>query len=325
MTVRSVITACGMYLPERIVTNADLSKIVDTTDEWIQQRTGIKERRIAGDGETTSAMAIKAGLDAINAAGLTGDDIDAVIVATSTPDTTFPSVAVKVQAALGIRPSPIFDVQAVCSGFVYALTIADSFILSGKAKRILVIGAEKMSAILNWEDRATCVLFGDGAGAVIVEASDDGAGTIQDRGIHSTHLFANGALSEILRTTGGPSTTKDSGFIVMEGKEVFRHAVLYMAEIVKEVLEKNGIEPEKIDWLVPHQANIRIIEATAKKLDMPMSRVVVTVDRHGNTSAASIPLALCEGMRDGRLKRGDMVLLEALGAGLTWGAVLVRL
>ncbi len=324
MTFRSVIRSCGSYLPDKILTNADLEKMVDTSDDWIVQRTGIRSRHIAAEGQTTSGMATAAALMALKNGGLTADGIDAVIVATSTPDTTFPSVAIRVQAALGIKPSPVFDLQAACSGFVYGLTVADSLILSGKARRVLLIGAEKMSSILNWQDRTTCVLFGDGAGAVVIEADDSGKGTLADRGIHATHMFANGALNEILYTSGGPSTTGDSGFIVMEGKEVFRHAVQYMAEVVHHVLDTSGIAPAQIDWLVPHQANIRIIEATAKKLDLPMGKVVVTVDRHGNTSAASIPLALCEAVGDGRIKKGDMILFEALGAGLTWGAVLAR-
>ncbi len=324
MTLRSVIRSCGMYLPPGIVTNADLAKMVDTSDEWIVQRTGIRERRIAAKDQPTSAMAIEAGRQAMDNAGLKPSDIDTVIVATSTPDTTFPSVASRVQSALGIPPCAAFDTQAVCSGFVYGLSIADSLILSRKAKRVLLIGAEKMSSILDWNDRTTCVLFGDGAGAVVIEADETGQGSLKDRGIHSTHLFANGDLDKILYTSGGPSTTGDSGFIRMEGKEVFRHAVGYMADVVKTVLEKNAIEASAIDWLVPHQANIRIIEATAKKLDLSMDKVVVTVDRHGNTSAASIPLALCEAVQDGRIKRGDMILFEALGAGLTWGAVLAR-
>lgn len=324
MTLRSVIRSCGMYLPPRIVTNADLAKTVDTSDEWIVQRTGIRERRIAANGQPTSALAIEAGRQAIDNAGLKPSDIDTIIVATSTPDTTFPSVASRVQSALGIPPCAAFDTQAVCSGFVYGLSIADSLILSRKARRVLLIGAEKMSSILDWNDRTTCVLFGDGAGAVVIEADESGQGSLKDRGIHSTHLFANGDLDKILYTSGGPSTTGDSGFIRMEGKEVFRHAVGYMADVVKIVLEKNAIESPAIDWLVPHQANIRIIEATAKKLDLSMDKVVVTVDRHGNTSAASIPLALCEAVQDGRIKRGDMILFEALGAGLTWGAVLAR-
>jgi 3-oxoacyl-[acyl-carrier-protein] synthase-3 len=324
MSLRSVIRSCGLFLPEKIVTNADLEKIVDTTDEWIVQRTGIHERRIADKGQATSDLAIRAGRAALEKAGLSGAEIDTVIVCTSTPDQIFPSVAVRVQAALGIGAVGAFDLNAACSGFVYGLSVADAMILSGKSKRLLLIGAEKMSSILNWEDRATCVLFGDGAGAIVLEADESGAGTLDDRGIHSTHLFANGALKDILYVNGGPSTTGDSGFIVMEGKKVFIHAVSYMADVVHAVLERNKIRPDQIDWLVPHQANIRIIEATAKKLDMPMEKVVVTVGRHGNTSAASIPLALCEAVADGRIKRGDMILFEALGAGLTWGAVLAR-
>jgi 3-oxoacyl-[acyl-carrier-protein] synthase-3 len=324
MTLRAVIRSCGMYLPEKIVTNADLAKTVDTSDEWIVQRTGIRERRIAAEGQPTSDLAIRAGRQALEKAGLTGADIDTVIVCTSTPDQTFPSVAVRVQAGLDIPPGAAFDVNAACSGFVYGLSVADAMILSRKSKRILLVGAEKMSSILNWEDRATCVLFGDGAGAVVLEADESGQGTLEDRGIHSTHLFANGALKDILYVNGGPSTTGDSGFIVMEGKKVFVHAVQYMADVVHTVLAQNNIKPEQIDWLVPHQANIRIIEATAKKLDMPMEKVAVSVDRHGNTSAASIPLALCEALDAGRIKRGDMILFEALGAGLTWGAALAR-
>lgn len=323
MTVRSLIAACGMYLPDRVLTNDELARMVDTSDDWIVQRTGIHERRIAAKDQPTSDLAVRAARHVLERGGYAADDLDAIIVATSTPDTTFPSVAVRVQSALGVPLIPAFDIQAVCSGFVYGLTVADSMILSGKARRVLLVGAEKMSSVLDWNDRTTCVLFGDGAGAVVVEAVETDAS--EDRGILSTHLFADGALSEILRTTGGPSTTGDSGFIYMEGKEVFRHAVGYMADVVHKVVEKNGLADGDIDWLVPHQANIRIIEATAKKLNMPMDRVVVTVDRHGNTSAASIPLALCEAVLDGRIKKGDLVLFEALGAGLTWGAVLARM
>ena len=323
MSLRSVITGCGSYLPAQIVTNADLEKKVDTTDEWIVQRTGIRQRHIAAEGQTTGDMAIEAGRAALKAAGLTGADIGGVIVATSTPDNTFPSVAAKVQAALEIPPGPAMDVQAVCSGFVYGLTVADSLIRTGLAKRFLLIGAEKMSALLDWNDRTTCVLFGDGAGAVVLEAQD-GAGTVQDRGVLSTHLYADGRLRDILHTSGGTSSTGDAGFVRMEGKEVFRHAVQLMADIVGEVLERNKVTPDDIAFLVPHQANIRIIEATAKKLDMSMDRVVVTVDRHGNTSAASIPLALCAAVAEGRVKKGDLLLMEALGAGLTRGAALGR-
>jgi len=324
MTVRAVIKGCGSYLPKKVLTNKDLEKIVETTDEWIVQRSGIRERHIAEDGETTVTMAAKAGQAALGHAGLTANDIDAVIVCTSTPDHTFPSVAAEVQAAMGLKPGPAFDLQAVCSGFVYGLSVADMFVRSGHAKRLLLIGAEKFSSILDWKDRTTCVLFGDGAGAVILEADSSGNGTVQDRGILSTHLHADGRLKDILYVDGGPATTGDSGHIVMQGKEVFRHAVKYMAEVVTEALEYNKITPEQIDWLVPHQANIRIIEATAQKLNLSMDKVVVTVDRHGNTSAASIPLAFDEGVRAGKIKKGDLVLFEALGAGLTWGAALAR-
>ncbi len=324
MSVYSVITGTGSYLPERILTNADLEKMVDTTDEWIVQRSGIRQRHIAAEHETTGDMAIIAAQRAIAAAGIEADQINAVIVATTTPDRTFPSVAVKVQATLGILPGPAFDVQAVCSGFVYALSVADSFIKSGMASRILVIGAEKMSSIVDWTDRGTCVLFADGAGAVIVEAQENAEDGLAARGIHSTHLYANGAQRDLLYTDGGPSLTGNAGHIKMEGREVFKHAVNYLSDIVAEVLAQNRMHPGEIDWLVPHQANIRIIESTAKKLDMSMDKVIVTIDKHGNTSAASIPLALDEAVRDGRIKPGQLLLLEALGGGLTWGAVLVR-
>lgn len=323
MTIRSVILGTGSCLPERTMTNKDLEAIVDTSDEWIVQRTGIRERRIAADGQTTADMAIESARHALQAAGLHGADIDGVIVATSTPDTTFPSVAVKVQAALNICQGPAFDVHAVCAGFIYALTVADSLLRTGVARRLLVVGAEKMSSILNWEDRTTCVLFGDGAGALVLEAQE-GRGEIADRGIISTHLHADGHLRDILYVNGGVSSTQTAGHIVMEGKEVFRHAVALMADVVTEAMSHNGIGPEEIDWLVPHQANIRIIEGTARKLDVRLDQVILTVDRHGNTSAASIPLALDEAVRDGRIQRGHLMLLEALGSGLTWGAALIR-
>lgn len=317
--IRSVIASCGAYLPAKILTNKDLEKMVDTTDEWITQRTGIKERHIAADGESSADMAVQAGRQALRNGGFTGSDIDAVIVCTCTPERSFPSVAAKVQAALGIPPGPAFDVQAVCAGFVYGLSVADSFIRAGNARRILLIGAEKMTALLDWNDRTTCVLFGDGAGAVVLEAAEGG-----DRGVLSTHLYANGELKDILYTSGGVSSTGQAGHVVMEGKEVFRHAVQYMTDVVVETIGHNRIRPEEIDWLVPHQANIRIIEATAKKLGMGMDKVIVTIHKHGNTSAASIPLALCEAVSDGRIKKGDLILMEALGAGLTWGSALVR-
>ncbi len=325
MSVKSFISGTGSYLPGKILTNADLEKMVDTTDEWIVQRSGIRQRHIAADDETTADMAIRAGQKAMDAAGLEVAQINGIIVATTTPDTTFPSVAVKVQQALGIAPCPAFDVQAVCSGFVYALTTADAYIRAGLASRMLVIGAEKMSSIVDWNDRGTCVLFADGAGAVVLEArnADEGEG-LAGQGIHSTHLYADGTGRDLLYTDGGPSSTGSAGHIKMEGKEVFKYAVTYLSEIVAEVLSKNNIQPDAIDWLVPHQANIRIIESTAKKLGMGMDKVVVTIDRHGNTSAASIPLALDEAVRDGRIKRGQMLLIEAMGGGLTWGAALVR-
>lgn len=318
MPLRSVIRSTGSYLPDRILTNTEMEKLVDTSDEWIVQRTGIKARHVAAEGQATSDMAAKAAQRALEASGLTAADIDGVIVATTTPDQSFPSVAVKVQAALGLKHGPAFDVQAVCSGFVYALSVADSMIRSGVMRRVIVIGAEKMTSLLDWNDRTTCVLFGDGAGAVILEGQDG------ENGILSTHLYADGKLNDLLYTDGGVSTTGTSGHIIMHGKEVFKNAVSLMASIVDEVLTKNDITPDQIDWLVPHQANLRIIAGTAEKLKMSMDKVVVTVDRHGNTSAASIPLALDAAVRDGRIKRGQTLLLEALGGGLTWAAALIR-
>jgi len=323
MSIKSIIAGTGSYLPEKIMTNADLEKIVDTTDEWITQRSGIKQRHIAADDQSTGDMAIEAAKNALESAGMTAQDIDGVIVATTTPDRTFPAVAVKVQGELGVPPGLAFDVQAVCTGFVYALTVADNFIKCGQAKRILVIGAEKMSSVVDWGDRTTCVLFADGAGAVILEAKENSDG-IKGQGIHSTHLYANGKQREMLQTSGGVSTTGDTGKIEMQGREVFKYAVSYMADVVNEALEHNNVSSDDIDWLVPHQANIRIISGTADKLKMSMDKVVVTVDKHGNTSAASIPLALDEAVRDGRIKRGHMLLIEAMGGGLTWGSALVR-
>ncbi len=321
--MKSIILGTGSYSPEKILTNADLEKMVDTTDEWITQRSGIKQRHIAADNQTTGDMALEAARQAIEASGLAADDIDGIIVATTTPDRTFPSVAVKVQGELGVKPCLAFDVQAVCTGFVYALSVADNFIKGGQAKNILVIGAEKMSSLVDWNDRTTCVLFADGAGAVVLSAAE-GEGNLSEQGIHSTHLYANGAQRDMLQTSGGVSTTGSNGVIEMQGRDVFKYAVSYMADVVGEVLEHNNITPDDIDWLVPHQANIRIIESTAKKLNMNMDQVVVTVDHHGNTSAASIPLALDEAVRGGKVKRGDMLLIEAMGGGLTWGAALVR-
>lgn len=322
--IRTVIAGTGSFLPEKIVTNADLAKIMDTSDEWIRQRTGIEERRIADDTETTGLMATHAARLALEAAGYQGGDIDGVIVATTTPDTTFPAVAVTVQEKLGLQKGPAFDIQAACSGFIYALSAADSMIRCSLAKRMLVIGAEKFSSLVDWNDRTTAVLFGDGAGAVVLEADYSGADNTADRGILSSHLHADGTLRDLLFTNGGAASTRSAGHIVMEGKEVFRNAVTMMSEIVDEVLQTNAIQAADIDWLVPHQANIRIIEATAKKLNMAMDQIVVTVDKQGNTSAASIPLALDTAVRDGRIQRNDLILMEALGGGLTWGAILLR-
>ncbi|NCT40769.1 MAG: ketoacyl-ACP synthase III [Alphaproteobacteria bacterium] len=322
MPIQSVILSTGSYLPEKIMTNSDLEKIVDTTDAWITQRSGIQSRHIAADDESTADLAIAAAKDAMERGNIDPLSIDGVIVATTTPDQTFPSVAVKVQAALGLPVGLAFDVQAVCTGFVYALATANNFIIAGQAKRILVVGAEKMSSIVDWTDRTTCVLFADGAGAVVLDAQE--AESNGNRGVLSTHLYANGTMRDLLYTNGGPSSTGDAGHIIMHGREVFKYAVTYMADAVNEALAANDVAAADIDWLVPHQANIRIIEATAKKLDMDINKVVVTVDHHGNTSAASIPLALHEAVADGRIQQGQLVLLEAMGGGLTWGSALVR-
>ncbi len=323
MSVSSKLISTGSYLPKKILTNSELEKIVDTSDEWIFQRSGIRSRRIAAENESTSDMAVNAAKDALDCAGINPVDIDGIIVATTTPDQTFPSVAVNVQHALGVPVGIAFDVQAVCSGFIYALSVADNFIKAGQMKRVLVIGAEKMSSIIDWSDRATCVLFGDGAGAVILEAQESEDNS-NGAGLLSTHLYANGSMKDLLYTNGGVSTTGDSGHIVMQGREVFKHAVRLMADAVNVALDKNNMSANDIDWLVPHQANLRIIESTAKKLSMPMDRVVVSVEEHGNTSAASIPLAFDGAVKDGRIKRGDLVLFEALGGGLTWGSALLR-
>jgi len=318
----SRITGTGSYLPEKILTNADIEKMVDTTDEWIVTRTGIKERHIAADDQVVSDLALEASLRAIAAAGIEKESIDLIIVATTTPDRIFPSTACLLQDKLNVHGSAAFDVQAVCSGFVYALGIADKFIRSGSHKCVLVVGAETLSRIIDWKDRSTCILFGDGAGAVIVEASDK-------PGIISSHLHADGQYKELLTVPSGISqrvedVLRGEAYMQMQGSEVFKVAVNTLGQIVDETLEANNIKKSDIDWLVPHQANIRIISATAKKLSMPMDRVVVTVDRHGNTSAASIPLALDEAVRDGRIKPGEMVLMEAFGGGFTWGSVLLK-
>lgn len=321
--IRSVVQGCGSYLPERVVTNEELSKTVETTDEWIQQRTGIRQRHLAAEGEFTSHLAIKASQRALDHAGLKASDLDLIVLATATPDQTFPATATKVQAELGMTRGAAFDVQAVCAGFVYGVSVADSLIKNGLASTALVIGAETFSRILDWDDRGTCVLFGDGAGAIVLKG-EQGAGTSADRGILANALHSDGRHHDILYVDGGPSSTRSTGFLRMEGKEVFKHAVVNMAAVVGEVLEKAGLEAKDIDWLVPHQANRRIIDGTGRKLGLPPERVVVTVDRHANTSAASIPLALDVAVKDGRIKKGDLLLLEGIGGGLSWGASLVR-
>ena len=321
--IRSVVQGCGSYLPEQVVTNADLAKKMDTSDEWIQQRTGIRQRHIAADGELTSHLAIKASERALAHAGLKASDLDLIVLATATPDETFPATATRVQAELGMTRGAAFDVQAVCAGFVYGLSVADSLIKNGLASTALVIGAETFSRILDWNDRGTCVLFGDGAGAVVLRA-EKGKGTTADRGVLANALHSDGRQHDILYVDGGPSSTRTTGFLRMEGKEVFKHAVVNMAAVVGEVLAKAGFETKDIDWLVPHQANKRIIDSTGRKLGLPPERVVVTVDRHANTSAASIPLALDAAVKDGRIKKGDLLLLEGIGGGLAWGASLVR-
>ena len=321
--IRSVVRGCGAYLPERVVTNAELAKKVDTSDEWIQQRTGIKQRHIAADGEFTSHLAIRASQRALEHAGIAASDLDLIVLATATPDETFPATATRVQAALGMVKGAAFDVQAVCAGFVYALSVADSMIKSGIASTALVIGAETFSRILDWNDRATCVLFGDGAGAIVLRG-EPGKGLSSDRGVLANALHSDGRQHDILYVDGGPSSTKTTGFLRMEGREVFKHAVVNMAAVVGEVLQQAGLEPKDIDWLVPHQANKRIIDGTGRKLGLKPERVVVTVDKHANTSAASIPLALDTAVKDGRIKPGDLLLLEGIGGGLAWGASLVR-
>lgn len=323
MAIRSIILGCGSYLPARVMTNDDLTKIVDTSDEWISERTGIKSRHIAADGETTSDLAYHAAIAALDHAGVTVDELDLIVLATATPDNTFPATATKVQARLGMKRGAAFDVQAVCSGFIYALSIADNFIKAGQARTVLVIGAETFSRILDWTDRTTCVLFGDGAGAVVLRAQE-GQGTAADQGILSTHLHSDGCHHDLLYVDGGPSSTQTVGHLRMRGQEVFKHAVVNLADVVREALAANDMQPSDIDWLVPHQANRRIIEGTGRKLKLDPARVVVTVDHHGNTSAASIPLALVEAVHDGRIKRGDVLLLEAMGGGFTWGGALVR-
>jgi len=321
--IRSVIAGCGGYLPERVMTNAELARIVDTSDEWIVERSGIRQRHIAAEGEKTSDLATKAAARALANAGVAAADVDLIVLATATPDETFPASACRVQSNLGMTGGFAFDVQAVCSGFIYALATADNFIKAGQARNALVIGAETFSRILDWTDRTTCVLFGDGAGAVLLQAQE-GQGTNADRGILTTHLHSDGRHHDLLYVDGGPSSTKTVGHLRMAGKEVFRHAVTNLAQVVGEALEATGLTQADIDWLVPHQANKRILDGTARKLNIAPERVVVTVDRHGNTSAASVPLALCEAAGDGRIQPGQIVLMEAMGGGFTWGSALAR-
>lgn len=321
--IRSIIAGIGSSLPERIMTNADMSRIVDTNDEWITERTGIKERRIANDSETTRSLGVAAARAALAHAGLEPGDVDLIVLATSTPNNTFPATATQVQFDLGITRGAAFDIQAVCSGFVYAMTTADAFIKSGMSKCALVIGSETFSRILDWTDRGTCVLFGDGAGAAVLMAGE-GDGTNADRGILMTQLHSDGRHGEKLFVDGGPSTTKTTGFLRMEGRDVFKHAVANITSVMAETIAKAGLKPSDIDWFVPHQANRRILEGTAKRLGIDESRVIVTLDKHGNTSAASIPLAFDNAVKAGKIKRGELVLMEAMGGGFTWGAVLAR-
>jgi 3-oxoacyl-[acyl-carrier-protein] synthase-3 len=323
MAIRSILAGVGAYLPERILSNDELSRSVETSDEWIRERTGIRQRHIAGPHESAAFMGTAAARAALADAGADPVDVDAIILATSTPDQAFPATALRVQAALGITRGFGFDLAAACAGFIYALSVADGMIRIGQARGVLVIGSEVYSRILNWQDRGTCVLFGDGAGAVFVHAGQ-GSGCI-DRGILSTHLHAQGTLGDILYVDGAVGQRDKPGHLVMNGREVFRHAVIRLAEAVEEALAANGLERRDIDWLVPHQANRRIIDAMGRKLGLPPERVVITVDRHANTSAASVPLALADACRDGRIRQGDLVLMEALGGGLTWGSALVRM
>ena len=320
--IRSVITGTGAALPARRVSNADLAERIDTTDEWIVERTGIRFRHVAGPGETTATLATDAARAALAAAGIAAQDIDHIVLATATPDQTFPATATKVQAMLGIDDCVAFDVAAVCSGFLYAVQVSDALIRAGAARRVLVIGAETFSRILDWEDRATCVLFGDGAGAIVLEGQDGDEAI--GRGILATKLHADGRHNDLLYVDGGPSTTGTVGKLRMKGREVFRHAVVNLAAVMQETLAIAGLETDAVDWVVPHQANARILDATARKLGLPADKVVMTVDRHANTSAASVPLALDAAVRDGRIVAGQIVVLEAMGGGFTWGASVIR-
>jgi 3-oxoacyl-[acyl-carrier-protein] synthase-3 len=321
--IRSKVIGAGAYLPETILTNAELAKRVDTSDEWIIERTGIRERRIAGPGELTSDLALGAAREALLDAGIDGGELDLIVCATTTPDDTFPACATKVQARLGMTRGAAFDIQAVCSGFIYGLSVADNFIRTGQAKTVLLIGAETMSRLLDWTDRTTCVLFGDGAGAIVLQA-EEGNGTNDDRGVLNTRIYSDGRLRDLLYVDGGPSSTQTTGHLRMQGKEVFRHAVTNISAAIEASVHAAGLEIADIDWFVPHQANQRILDGTARKLGIRRERVVTTVAQHGNTSAASVPLALVTAVKDGRIKQGQLVLLEAMGGGFTWGAGLIR-
>ncbi|PCJ59821.1 MAG: 3-oxoacyl-ACP synthase [Rhodospirillaceae bacterium] len=323
MTGHARIVGCGAYLPERILTNTELAKTVNTSDEWIVTRTGIEKRHIAADGELTSDLAYEAAVAALRHAGLKIDDIDLIVLATATPDNTFPSTATQVQKRLGMTWGAAFDVQAVCSGFIFALAVADNFLRLGQAKGALVIGAETFSRILDWTDRRTCVLFGDGAGAVVLRAEEGALGS-EKPGVLSTHLHSDGRYRDLLYVDGGPSSTQTVGHLRMSGREVFRHAVVNLSSVVHEALAANNLQPDDIDWIVPHQANKRILTSTAKKLGLPIERIIITVQEHANTSAASIPLALTTAVTDGRIQPGHLLLLEAMGGGFTWGSALAR-
>jgi len=321
--VRSIVLGLGCSLPENVLTNAELARRVDTSDDWIVDRTGIRRRHIALPGETTSTLALGAARAALSDAGLGADALDLIVVATTTPDETFPAVATNIQARLGMTRGAAFDVQAVCSGFVYALAVADNFIKAGQARTVLVVGAETMSRLLDWGDRATCVLFGDGAGAMVLQAGE-GRGDSSDRGILNTQLYSDGRLHDLLYVDGGPSTTQTTGKLRMQGREVFKHAVINTTAAIEASARAGGVSVSEIAWIVPHQANQRILDATARRLGIPGERIISTIAEHGNTSAASVPLALAVAVADGRIKRGDLILLEAMGGGFTWGAALVR-
>ena len=324
MATRSILAGCGAYLPDRVIDNNELAKFVDTSDDWIKQRTGIEQRHVVADGELTSDLAVKAADRALTRANIAANDIDLIIVATTTPDRTFPATATKVQADLGITSGAAFDIQAVCAGFVYAMSVADNLLRAGQSRKALVIGAETFTRLLDWTDRGTCVLFGDGAGAIILDSHEIKTSAKQ-YGVLSTHLHSDGRHRDILYVDGGPSMNSKAGHVRMSGKEVFRHAVSKLGSVINEALVANNLSSNDIDWLVPHQANKRIIESMAKKLNMPMDKVICSIDRHANTSAASVPLALTEGVSDGRIVDGDLVLFEAIGGGLAWGAGLVRM